>query len=1024
MASSSNVNHMVYEVISIDGIPTLVPNDLSSSNGLTLAQPELQAIAYGCKNISPTQLSDTLQTGGCSIVHINARSLLRNYEDIVTFVDSQKYLIDFLLISESWMDPALQKGYAIQGYQMLHCIPDSSFHGKGCAIYIKNSIFPFCKQLDDLCRKQEEFQSLFIEVTWPNRPPFVVAAIYRSPSYSIDVFLPYLEQALNKLKELRRPSFLGGDWNMNLFHYSDRSDIRNFMDCLTSYGYSPTISIPTRISNIPPFTETLIDNIFCNIPDTVVTSATITTGIADHLAIFCNSSILNHTKNSGHGYAKPMFDFRRIEELKVKVAEKLANFTQVENPEMGANFFISAIQSEMAKLTINKSSRSWTPIQPWITPGLLRCIKKRSMLLKQFLRNRTLENESKYRKYRNMLRLIIRRSKKKYYADQFSRHANDPRRLWLNLREVTQTQKCKPKLPVQFDINGSLTEDQHVIAKEFNEYYSQVGPNLDSALGPCNIDPISYLADTMPLGTMSFLPVTPSCLLNVVHNLKETGAGVDGISAKLLKMLIPSITFEVTHLVNICLMKGVFPSIFKQALIIPIYKAGPRTTFSNYRPISILPVFSKVLETVMYMQLNDFVKHNNILYKHQFGFRSGHSTFMPVAILHDFITSNLIERNKSATIYLDLARAFDTVNIDILLKKLTKYGINGIAHSLIKSYLSQRTHRLRFNDIVSEEKDICCGVPQGSILGPLLFILYINDIHKACSETNMLLFADDTALLYAAPTLDELQSQITRSFPKICTWLHANRLSLSIPKTFYQLYLTHEDVQLKIPIMNTFLKRASTIKYLGLLVDDDLKFKSHIAKVTGTCSRILGILYRSSYFLNKNLLLLLYNALILPHMSYCAVIWGSNYETTLNPLVIMQKRAIRLISGAPPFSHTSPLYRELKLLKLTDLVKYHILLIMHDYLFARLPRPIAKFTLAETTRPSRKIVHFDDSVLGTSGVRVPNYRITNYRQFALFCRGPSLWNSLIAPKIPNLNDVPSSKGLFKKCIKILFFDTY
>ena len=211
---------------------------------------------------------------------------------------------------------------------------------------------------------------------------------------------------------------------------------------------------------------------------------------------------------------------------------------------------------------------------------------------------------------------------------------------------------------------------------------------------------------------------------------------------------------------------------------------------------------------------------------------------------------------------------------------------------------------------------------------------------------------------------------------------------------------------------------------IRLLVDDDLKFKSHIAKITSTCCRVLGMLYRSSYFLNKPLLLLLYNTMIQPYLTYCAVVWGSNYYSSLKPLITMQKRAIRLISGVSPRSHTSPLYRELKILKLEDLIKYQILLIMHDSLFGRLPQPVNKFILFDANRPGRRAIHFEESITGSAGTRIPNHRIRNYRQFVVFCRGPSLWNSLISTKIPDIRDIPWSKALFKKCIRILFTDTY
>ena len=1023
MESAKALNHIGYEVIQVNGTPMLIPNDLVCENDVILSQPELQNIAYQCKDISTEQLSSLVDPDALSIVHINARSLNTNFDDIVTFIVSQKCMIDFILISETWLDPALSQGYKIQGYEMLHCAPDS-YLGKGCAIYIKSNIYPFCKQIPSLLVKHKHFQSLFIEVTWPNKQSIAVGVVYRSPSYPLDISLPSIELTLNKLKDLKKASFIGGDWNVDLFHYRDRGDVQSFLDCMTSYGYVPTISIPSRVSNIPPFTRTLIDNIFCNTPGTVLNTATVSAGIADHLVIFCSCNIPKASKNTGTIPIKSGFDIRRIEELKTNVLEKLVNFRQIDDPERGADLLISTIQCEMSKLTAPKVSKRWTPVQPWITPALLRCIGQRNLLLKQFLKSRTSENESKFRKYRNMLRLTIRHSKKLYYESQFKKHSNNPRRLWSTLQEVTHTKRNASRLPFQFELNGSFTNDQHLISQEFNNYFNQVGPNLDDKLGPSDIDPITYLNGNAQLDAMTFLPVTPQCVLRTVSDLKETSAGLDGITSKVLKLIIPSIISEATHLVNLCLKKGVFPSIFKQALITPIFKTGAQTAFSNYRPISILPVFSKVLESIMYTQLTSFISENNVLYEHQFGFRPGHSTYMPAAILHDFVTGNLADRKKTACIYLDLARAFDTVNIEILLKKLYSYGITGTSHNLLKSYLSQRSHRLKYNDIVSDEKHISCGVPQGSILGPLLFTLYINDISNVCDEAKILLFADDTALLYSAPTLDLLQIKISNSFPKICTWLHANRLSLSTAKTVYQIFNEDRNTEIQIPVMNSLLKRACTVKYLGLLIDDDLKFKSHITRVTGLCSRTLGILHRSSYFLNKTLLLLLYNSLILPYISYCAPIWGLNYETNLKPLITIQKRAIRLLAGARPFSHTSPLFRDLKLLKLTDLIKYQILLIMHDCLFERLPQPLAKFNLNVSNRPARNVQHFNETIPGSSGTRLPNYRLTNYRQFVLFYRGPILWNNLIASKIPNIIDIPSSKSLFKKCIKILFLDTY
>ena len=345
-----------------------------------------------------------------------------------------------------------------------------------------------------------------------------------------------------------------------------------------------------------------------------------------------------------------------------------------------------------------------------------------------------------------------------------------------------------------------------------------------------------------------------------------------------MKKILDSIERQITHLINLCLTKNIFPKVIKIGMITPIYKSGNPSLFSNYRPISVLPVLSKVLETVMQSQLLDFISANDILIDCQFGFRAHHSTYMPLSLLHDNITSNLVDGLITAGIYLDLARAFDTVNTEILLSKLEKYGICGSALDLLRSYLTDRTHQLKFmhatsgTNHISSQKPITCGVPQGSVLGPLLFLLYINDLIKVSTEGKLFLFADDSCILYSGKTQAELQSKIDESFPKITTWLHANRLSLSVPKTYYQIYSSGADNDVSIPIGTQSIKRSKTVKYLGVLYDEDLEFKSHINKVSGVLSRNIGIIARAKYLLNRKLLVLLYDSLILPYINYLRVL--------------------------------------------------------------------------------------------------------------------------------------------------------
>ena len=344
------------------------------------------------------------------------------------------------------------------------------------------------------------------------------------------------------------------------------------------------------------------------------------------------------------------------------------------------------------------------------------------------------------------------------------------------------------------------------------------------------------------------MEINPEQIVEITKKLKpKLSTGHDDISTKLLKESIECIKYPLTHIINRSLLTGIVPNQLKLAKVIPIYKASDPTEFKNYRPISILPAFSKIFEKVMYRKVTSFLNSNNLLYKHQYGFREKHTTIHPILHLLNqcAVNNNSTTKLFTLSIFCDLSKAFDVISPDILLNKLNYYGIRGVANRWFASYLSNRKQFVKFEDIQSDTECINCGVPQGSILGPLLYLIYVNDIYK-CTNASILSFADDTSLIISDTNLITLYERANVAMRSLFNWFCANRLSLNPLKTKYMVFKDGSKkcdfTGLNVMIDGVALEQIGsqftnkTTKFLGIYMDDSLTWKHHLTHVNNKIS--------------------------------------------------------------------------------------------------------------------------------------------------------------------------------------------
>ena len=404
---------------------------------------------------------------------------------------------------------------------------------------------------------------------------------------------------------------------------------------------------------------------------------------------------------------------------------------------------------------------------------------------------------------------------------------------------------------------------------------------------------------------------------------------------------------------------------------------------SNYRPISLLPQFSKILEKLIAVRFISFIEKEKILINEQYGFQKHVSTSHALHSIVENITESLENKLNVIGICIDLQKAFDTVNHSLLLEKLLHYGIRGSVYDMFKSYLDNRKQFVSLHNCQSTYSPVTCGVPQGSVLGPLLFLIYVNDICQSSERLKFVLFADDTNIFYSSNNLSTFENIVNNELISLATWFSVNKLSLNVQKTSYMLFCKRTCRFDPIIRMNGIvLERVRCTKFLGVQLDDKLLWKNHIAHIRSKMSSVLSVLYKVHLLIDRESLILLYNTLFVPHMYYCCSIWGNTCKSYLKPITAIQKRAAYLLN--PNLGSTNHVFSRYNLLKFIDIVHISTALVAFDAYNGILPDRLRVLYKPVSNNPNSKNCDRFISVTAKSNMRFHCITASSIR----------IWNSL------------------------------
>lgn len=924
-------------------------------------------------------------------MHINICSIINKIDLVRYFITTID--IDCLSISETWLrDPIPNELLHIKGYNLTRLDrPNTNKYNRGGGICVYTKSKYDVELLEGMPEPNLDLECIGLKLSCNNVNVINCITVYRPPRGDVNNCLSKLHDVIFEIKKRKKHNtIVHGDFNINYGNKTCRwaKELKNWE---TSLLVNQLVKVPTRITDK---TSSMIDLCFTDL-NHVSLAGVLDMNMSDHFptVVLIKKMREIHKRKSFIGRSYANFSAESIEEAVENHLPPLVNADpNLEWEQMEETYM--KVADDVCPLT-NFQIKNDRP--GYFSDELSTAIRKRDLL---FRRARVSKNKitwNKAKKKKREVRLMLRRDKRNYVTRDIGHCKNNVNKFWRGVSSLLHRKKSSTITEI-LDSHGKIVKGREA-ASEINHYFCNIGPNLASKVPLPTVD---FATSKAPCAFVWGGTIRTEDVLREIDKLDiKKSSGIPQISCRILKSCLLSTAKRFTDLLNSCVRKGIFPRKWKQALVVPIPKGRGSKLVSNIRPISLLPVTGKILEKIMLARMQPYLLSNGLICTEQSGFRKNFGTFDPITELFSFVNRSFNERKMTLCIYIDMAKAFNCLDCNILAQKLYDLGFEGTFYNLLKSYLTEREQAVNFNGELSEMNSLSFGVAQGSILGPQMFSLYMNDLPKFFKHMTVRMYADDTIFFCDIDDTKNLANQIdliNGELEVLMDWCKYNRVTINVDKTKCMLFAsTARKISSAFPnglpplyLAQTQLNYVTSYRYLGIDLDSQLTMGLHVQNVINRVKPLLYQLGKLRYFINESTALCIYKSFILPNLEIGNYLLDGVVSNQTKKLQKVQNQALRTIYRTTPLHPSYSLHLLANLLSL-DFRKVACLLRIINI---KLLKGDGVFKVANRDTRTR------------DGVRVGVKLATDFPRLERFKRsinynGPAIWNSLPANCLEN-----------------------